>query len=313
LREGQLEVPIKVEDRSLYPERALAEISKGRELKMPKTRHKVIIGDSRHLDEVADGEAHLVITSPPYPMIEIWDDMFAKLKCKTYDDMHNYLAEVWKECYRVLVDGGLACINVGDATRTVDGIFRLYPNHARIIEKCEQIGFVSLPCIMWKKPTTKPNAFLGSGFLPTNAYVTLDCEYILLFRKGNARKFKPKDPYRYASYYTKEERDTWFSQIWEIRGVRQDSDKIERRVAAYPEEIVFRLIRMFSIIGDTILDPFLGTGTTTKVAIEQHRNSIGYEIDDSLLPLIKRKINYQETLFERKDVEIEMISKRREG
>jgi site-specific DNA-methyltransferase (cytosine-N4-specific) len=275
---------------------------------MPKTIHKTIIGDSRHMDEVGDGEVHLIVTSPPYPMIEIWDGLFESLGCKTYDEMHNNLAEVWKECYRVLVDGGIACINIGDATRTVNKNFRLFPNHVRITELCEEIGFISLPCILWKKPTTKPNSFLGSGFLPPNAYVTLDCEYILLFRKGRLRKFKSKDPYRYLSYYTKEERDVWFSQIWSVAGAKQESIEIDRRVAIYPEEIVYRLIRMFSVIGDTVLDPFLGSGTTTKVAMDLYRHSIGYEIDEQLLPLIKRKAaSYQEELLEPKETEFEVI------
>ncbi len=105
------------------------------------------------------------------------------------------------------VDGGIACINIGDATRTVNGKFQLYPNHSRITEICEKIGFTTLPYILWKKPTTKPKykgkgAFLGSGFLPPNAYVTLDCEFILLFRKGNLRKFPPHDKLRYESEFT---------------------------------------------------------------------------------------------------------------
>lgn len=298
----------RVEGKSIYPQRVLSEILKHKKVEMPKTIHRIIIGDSRRMDEVKDGEVHLIVTSPPYPMIEIWDDLFESLGCRTYDEMHDYLAKVWRECYRVLVDGGIACINIGDATRKVNGTFRLFANHARIIEICEKIGFISLPCILWKKPTTKPNAFLGSGFLPTNAYVTLDCEYILIFRKGSPRKFKPKDPYRYLSHYTKEERDVWFSQIWDIKGEKQESSEIERRIAAYPEEIVYRLIRMFSIIGDTVLDPFLGTGTTTKVAMQLHRNSIGYEIDESLLELIKRKAGYhQRKLFEPKNVKVEIV------
>jgi site-specific DNA-methyltransferase (cytosine-N4-specific) len=293
--------------KSLYPERVLAKFLEHNELNMPKTTHRVILGDSRHMDEIKNREVHLVVTSPPYPMIEIWDDLFKSLGCETYDQMHDYLSEIWKECYRVLVDGGIACINIGDATRKVNGTFRLFPNHARVIEICEQIGFISLPCILWKKPTTKPNAFLGSGFLPTNAYVTLDCEYILLFRKGNPRKFKPKDPYRYISYYTKEERDVWFSQIWDIKGIKQENNEIERRIAAYPDEVVYRLIRMFSIIGDTVLDPFLGTGTTIKVAMQLYRNSIGYEIDENLLPLIKEKTSYQQKSLEPKNFEVNII------
>jgi site-specific DNA-methyltransferase (cytosine-N4-specific) len=297
--------------KSTYPERALSEILKHGKLEMPATRHRVMIGDSRRMEAIGDNEVHLIVTSPPYPMIEMWDGLFHGLGCRTYDEMHGFLAEVWKECYRVLVDGGMACINIGDATRKFNGTFRLFPNHARIIEACEKLGFVTLPCILWKKPTTKPNSFLGSGFLPPNAYVTLDCEYILIFRKGNPRKFTSKDPYRYLSLYTKEERNVWFSQIWDVKGARQESSEIERRVAAYPEEIVYRLLRMFSIIGDTVLDPFLGTGTTTKVAMENSRDSVGYEIDEGLLPLIKERIGHQQRLLNPKNVEIEIAPSHR--
>lgn len=283
-----------------------------------KTKHKIIFGDSRRMEEIEDESVHLVVTSPPYPMIELWDDLFKTLNPKIkeafeklsstetkkkkeklvkeiYELMHETLLPVWKELYRVLVPGGIACINIGDATRKLNGNFRLFPNHATIIENFEKIGFVTLPYILWKKPTNKPNAFLGSGFLPPNAYVTLDVEYILIFRKGEPRKFKPKDPMRYASKYTKEERDKWFSQIWDdIKGERQTHPRISRRTAAYPEEIPRRLIRMFSVIGDTVLDPFLGTGTTTKVAIELQRNSIGYEVDRDLKPIIDEKIGVKQ-------------------
>lgn len=292
-----------MEKRSIYPERVLAKITKNNKLSMPDTEHKIILGDSRNMDEVPDGGVHLIVTSPPYPMIEMWDDIFHSFGCKTYGGMHDYLADVWKECYRVLVDGGIACINIGDATRKFKGIFRLFPNHSRVTEICEKIGFISLPCILWKKPTNKPNSFLGSGFLPPNAYITLDCEYILILRKGGIRKFKPKYPYRYASHYTKKERDIWFSQIWDIKGVRQESSEIGRRVANYPDKIVYRLIRMFSIIGDTVLDPFLGTGTTTKVAMELYRNSVGYEIDENLAELIKRKTK----LLKSKNLKVNII------
>ncbi len=294
-------------DGSLFPERAIKEISIN-DIDLPNTSHKIIIGDSRNMKELKENSVHLIITSPPYPMIEMWDSLFDLAQCETYDKMHNYLNETWKECYRVLIDGGIACINIGDATRKKDGMFRLYPNHAKIIENCEKIGFISLPFILWKKPTNKPNAFLGSGFIPTNAYVTLDCEYILIFRKGNLRKFLKKDPFRYASYYTKEERDRWFSQIWEVKGARQDNGQ-ERRTAAFPEEIVYRLMRMFSVIGDTILDPFLGTGTTTKVAMQQNRNSIGYEISEGMVEIIQKKINMNQLMLTNQKQQIEIIKR----
>ena len=280
------------------------------------TRWKVFFKDSRRMEEVEDGSVQLVVTSPPYPMIEIWDSQFRSLdreidrlwaemeKCEggeklklalqIYGLMHGVLAEVWREVYRVLSPGGIACINIGDAARSFGGHFRLYPNHARIIEECERLGFTTLPYILWKKPTTKPKykgkgAFLGSGFLPPNAYVTLDCEYILIFRKGEPRRFKPGDRRRYASRYSKAERDSWFTQIWEIPGARQELTEVERRAAAFPEEVPQRLIRMFSLIGDTVLDPFLGTGTTMKAALQLRRNFIGYEVDEGLKAVIERK------------------------
>ena len=263
-----------------------------------KTDHKVIIGSSNNMKEINDNSIALIITSPPYPMIEMWDEMFEKAGAKNYNEMHNYLAKVWKECHRVLINGGICCINIGDATRRTNGSFKLYPNHSRITEICEKIGFKALPFILWKKATTKPNAFLGSGFLPPNAYVTQDCEFILIFRKGELRRFDDSS-IRHESKYTKEERDKWFSQIWEVNGIKQTRDKLVRKTAEYPSEIVYRLIRMFSVMGDTILDPFLGTGTTIRMAKALKRNSIGYEIDKNLLPIIKERLDLgQEKLIE---------------
>lgn len=279
-----------------------------------QTQHKIVLGNSQQMSEIEDSSIHLMVTSPPYPMVQMWDKQFAQIDAKIaqlwqkleekgnqetinqiFDAMHENLAKVWTETYRVLVDGGIAAINIGDATRTLNKKFSLFPNHSRIIEHCQKIGFTTLPYILWKKPTTKPHykgkgAFLGSGFLPPNAYVTLDCEFILLFRKGNLRKFPPHDKVRYESVFTKVQRDEWFSQIWALKGIRQKVDELERRTAAYPDEIADRLIKMFSIKGDVVLDPFLGSGTTTKVAMQNERNSIGYETDQNLLPIITKKV-----------------------
>lgn len=267
---------------------------------------RVIIGDSCRMGELGDRSVHLVVTSPPYPMVAIWDDFFAEVEAHNYSQMHSYLDQVWAEVERVLVPGGLVCINIGDATRTRDGVFRLYPNHSRIIQAFEKLGLVALPNILWKKPTTKPRykgkgAFLGSGFLPPNAYVTLDMEYILIFRKGGLRSFAPKDPLRYQSKFTKEERDKWFSQVWSVTGTRQNVEGLERRIAAFPEEIPRRLIRMFSLVGDLVLDPFLGSGTTLKVALELKRRFVGYEKMDDLTVIIRRKIGQKsrEVVFQK--------------
>jgi modification methylase len=278
-----------------------------------QTKHIIILGNSQQMPEVFDSSVHLMVTSPPYPMIAMWDEQFKAdpqigklwqtftatgeetIVRQIYDAMHDNLAKVWAETYRVLTDGGIAAINIGDATRRIGGRFRLFPNHSRVTEVCENIGFTSLPYILWKKPTNKPSykgkgAFLGSGFLPPNAYVTLDCEFILLFRKGKLRKFPPHDQQRYDSAFTKKQRDEWFSQIWALKGTRQTASELERRTAAYPQEIAERLIKMFSVKDETVLDPFLGSGTTTKVAMLNCRNSVGYETDRNLLQTINKKV-----------------------
>jgi modification methylase len=257
--------------------------------------YRVIIGDSRYMRELADDSIHLVVTSPPYPMVSIWDRFFQEEAANTFDEMHSYLNKIWTELKRVLVSGGIACVNIGDATRTKDGMFHLYPNHSRVIEAFERLGLVTLPYILWKKPTTKPRykgkgAFLGSGFLPPNAYVTIDMEYVLIFRKGSLRAFEPKDPKRYRSKFTKKERDEWFSQVWTVPGVRQTHGDLERRIAAFPEEIPRRLIRMFSIEGDLVLDPFLGSGTTLKSAMDLNRRFIGYEKLEHLSVIVRERL-----------------------
>ncbi|HEX2022180.1 MAG TPA: site-specific DNA-methyltransferase [Candidatus Thermoplasmatota archaeon] len=238
--------------------------------------------------ELPDASAHLVVTSPPYPMIEMWDEAFQRWTGRPATDpgfyraCHDALDRVWAECARVLAPGGVAAINVGDACRGGPDGFRLWANHVDVTRGCEEAGLVPLVPILWKKPTNKPNAFLGSGFLPPNAYVTLDCEHVLLFRKGAPRRFPPKDLLRYASEISKEERDAWFTQVWDLRGARQERGDLARRTAAFPDELPRRLVRMFSVLGDVVLDPFAGTGTTLRVALEEGRRAVGYEVDPAL-------------------------------
>ena len=150
------------------------------------------------------------------------------------------------------------------------------------------LGLDALPYILWKKPTNKPNAFLGSGFLPPNAYVTLDCEFILIFRKGALRKFPRLDETRTRSVYTKAERDVWFSQVWEVKGSKQARGEGARRSAAFPPEVPRRLISMFSVEGDLVLDPFVGTGTTLAEAARLKRDALGFEVDEGLRGEIER-------------------------
>jgi len=260
-----------------------------------ETTHRVVVGDSRDLDEIGDSSVELVVTSPPYPMIEMWDELFANLNAEigdrlgardgqaAFDLMHEELNKVWSEVERVLVDGGIACINIGDATRNVDDSFRVYPNHSRITDAFEARGFEPLPELLWRKPVNSAAKFMGSGMLPPNAYVTLEHEYILTFRNGKqSRSFEPGSERRYNAAYFWEERNRWFSDVWmEITGELQslDNDELRERSAAFPLEIPHRLITMYSVYGDTVLDPFWGTGTTSLAAVVAGRNSIGYEIE----------------------------------
>lgn len=263
-----------------------------------ETWHSIIHGSAKELGIDSDS-VHLVVTSPPYPMIAMWDGLMAqqnpvigeKLRLghglEAFELMHKELDNVWREIHRVLSPGGLLCINIGDATRSFNAKFSLYPNHARIINALVKMGFTSLPGIIWKKPTNAPNKFMGSGMLPAGAYVTLEHEWILIFRKGEKRVFKTKEEIsrRRGSAYFWEKRNTWFSDVWHITGTRQDENSTVTRntTASFPLEVPFRLINMFSIRGDTILDPFLGTGTTSIAAIICGRNSIGYEIDKTFV------------------------------
>jgi len=244
----------------------------------PRGSVRLEYGDARKLDGIASESVHLVVTSPPYPMIPQWDGLFQCLGATDYDGMLQVLHDAWAECQRVLVPGGILAVNIGDALRSVNGEFRVWPNPAETLVSASRLGFVPLPYILWKKPTNRPNAFLGSGFLPPNAYVTLDCEYVLLFRKGRLRRFPTRDATRLESRFSRAERDRWFSQVWtDIRGARQASPR--GRSGAFPPALAERLVRMFSVVGDTVLDPFSGTGTTLWAAARWGRNAIGVEWD----------------------------------
>ena len=174
----------------------------------------------------------------------------------------------------------------------MNGDFRLYPNHARILTDLLMLGFSALPAILWRKQTNAPNKFMGSGMLPAGAYVTLEHEYILIVRKGPKRVFKTKaeKTSRQASAIFWEERNLWFSDIWmDLKGARQamGGKEARKRSAAFPFELAYRLVNMYSTRGDTVLDPFLGTGTTMVAAMATGRNSVGMEIDPSLAPAIQ--------------------------
>ena len=259
-----------------------------------QTNHKLLFTDSRKIP-LEDESVDLVVTSPPYPMIEMWDNLFLNMNDSisvdsddAFELMHMELDKVWKECYRVLRPGSFICINIGDATRTTNQ-FRLYSNHSRITESLIRTGFINLPNIIWKHPTNSPNKFMGSGMLPCGAYVTLEHEYILIFRKPGKR-ITDKDIRRESAYFF-EERNKWFSDIWDIKPVRQPMNSSRLRNASYPMELPLRLINMYSVYGDVVLDPFCGLFTTNMAAMLSGRNSISLEIDEGLWPVIKQRMN----------------------
>ncbi len=262
-----------------------------------ETEHKIFYQNSQDMTDIPSDSVDLIVTSPPYPMVEMWDNIFSNqnksisdaLKKqdgnKAFELMHKLLDPVWKEAFRVLKNSGFACINIGDATRTINNNFSLYPNHARILQYLRKIGFTALPDILWRKQTNAPNKFMGSGMLPAGAYVTLEHEYILIVRKSSKREFlKDSEKIRRReSALFWEERNAFFSDIWfDIKGVRQRQDKSSARdrSGAFPFDLAHRLINMYSVKNDIVLDPFAGTGTTMAGAMASARNSIGFEIDN---------------------------------
>ena len=268
-----------------------------------QTTHSFINTNSNNLSMIPDKSVQLVVTSPPYPMIEMWDEIFIKQNpeitndlqdnpIEAFNKMHDILNDVWKECDRVLIDGGFACINIGDATRTINGKFQLFSNHVKIVEAFVNLGFSVLPDIHWRKATNSPNKFMGSGMYPAGAYVTYEHEYILIFRKSNKRVFSEceKDIRRQSAYFW-EERNVWFSDLWNIKGIKQTIKFADRnRNASYPLEIPYRLINMYSIYGDTVLDPFGGLGTTSLAALMSGRNSILVDISFDFVELSQKRL-----------------------
>lgn len=268
-----------------------------------KTSHRLITCNSMQIP-VETGSVDLIVTSPPYPMVTMWDNLFKELNSNVgqrledgdgfgaFTEMHRVLDNVWQECDRVLSKSGIICINIGDATRTIDEQFALYPNHSYITHYFLSKGYTAMPLIIWRKVSNAPNKFMGSGMLPLGAYVTQEHEYILVFRKGQRKLSKQDIEKRRESAYFYDERNVWFSDCWSITGTTQvlrDKD-LRQCSAAYPLEIPYRLINMYSIKGDTVLDPFNGTGTTMLAGMLTERNSIGVDIDPKINELVKCRI-----------------------
>lgn len=254
------------------------------------TEHKIVFGDSRSLNQIQDKSVQLIITSPPYWQLKDYGTEDQIGFNDSYEEYINNLNLVWKECNRVLADGCRLCINIGDqfARSVYYGRYKVIPIRTEIIRFCESLGMDYMGAIIWQKTTTMNTsgggAIMGSFPYPRNGILKMDYEFILLFKKlGNAPK--PTQQQKEQSAMTKEEWGLYFSSHWNFNGVKQMG-----HIAMFPEELPKRLIKMFSFSGETVFDPFAGSGTTLLAAKNLGRNSIGYEINKDFAPIIKEKL-----------------------
>lgn len=237
-----------------------------------------------------DNSVHLAITSPPYWQLK---DYGTENQIGFHDSYENYINNlnlVWKECYRVLHNGCRLCVNIGDqfARSVYYGRYKVIPIREEIIRFCEHVGFDYMGAIIWQKVTTSNTTGggvqMGSYPYPRNGILKLDYEFILIFKKLGESP-KPTKEQKELSRMTAEEWNTFFAGHWNFAGARQSG-----HIAMFPEELPRRLIKMFSFIGETVLDPFLGSGTTSLAAKSLERNSVGYEINPEFIPIIKEKL-----------------------
>ena len=242
------------------------------------------------MKELADNSVHLAITSPPYWQLKDYGTDNQIGFHDTYENYINNLNLVWRECYRTLHNGCRLCVNIGDqfARAVYYGRYKVIPIRQEIIKFCENIGFDYMGAIIWQKVTTSNTTGggvqMGSYPYPRNGILKLDYEFILVFKKlGDAPK--PTKEQKELSKMTAEEWNTFFAGHWNFAGARQNN-----HIAMFPEELPRRLIKMFSFNGETVLDPFAGSGTTSLAAKNLERNSVGFEINEEFLPIIKEKL-----------------------
>ncbi len=260
-----------------------------------KTKHKIINGDSRQMTELQNNSVDLVITSPPYWQLKDYGVDNQIGYNDSYEDYINNLNLVWNECYRVLSTGSRLCVNIGDqfARAVYYGRYKVIPIRTEIIKFCEAIGFDYMGAIIWQKKTTSNTtggaSLMGSYPFPKNGILSIDYEFILIFKKLGIPK-KPSKEIKEQSRITKEEWKEYFQGHWNFGGAKQDG-----HIAMFPEELPGRLIKMFSFVGDTVLDPFLGSGTTSLTARNLGRNSVGYEINSEFIPFIRRKLEIEQS------------------
>jgi|APTNR8051073442_1049403.scaffolds.fasta_scaffold04556_7 site-specific DNA-methyltransferase (adenine-specific) len=274
--------------------------------KLP-TQHRIIRGDARDLSQVADGSVHLVVTSPPYWTLKRYNDGPGQLgHVEDYQEFLAALDAVWTECFRVLAVGGRLIVNVGDVmlSRKEFGRHKVVPLHADIQVNCERIGFDNLAPIIWNKISNASfevegnSKFLGKPYEP-NGVIKHDIEWILMLRKPGGYR-KPEPEMRRLSIISEKEFSTWYTQIWQLTGA-----STKKHPAPYPEELANRLIRMFSFVGDTVLDPFLGSGTTMLAASRIGRNSIGVEVDPDYARMAHDRMMGSLDLYRQQTVEVE--------
>ncbi|MBP8945724.1 MAG: thermonuclease family protein [Paludibacteraceae bacterium] len=240
--------------------------------------------------EVPDNSVHLVITSPPYWQLKDYGSDNQIGFHENYESYINNLNLVWKECYRVLHNGCRLCVNIGDqfARSVYYGRYKVIPIREEIIKFCETIGFDYMGAIIWQKITTSNTTGggvqMGSYPYPRNGILKLDYEFILIFKKLGESP-KPTKEQKELSKMTAEEWNTFFAGHWNFPGERQTN-----HIAMFPLELPYRLIKMFSFVGETVLDPFAGSGTTLLAAKRLDRNSIGFEINPDFIPIIKEKL-----------------------
>lgn len=268
------------------------------------THHKIIIGDSREMLEVPDKSVHLVITSPPYWQLKDYGNGSQIGFDHSYEDYINNLNLVWKECRRVLYDGCRLCINIGDqfARSVYYGRYKVIPIRTEIIKFCETVGFDYMGAIIWQKVTTCNTTggatIMGSFPHPRNGIIKIDYEFILIFKKHGTGPNVSAN-IKEQSKITTEEWNQYFAGHWNIPGEKQNG-----HLAMFPEEIPHRLIKMFSFVSDTVLDPFMGSGTTSLAARNLDRNSIGYEVNPDFIPVIEEKLGIsQKTMFHHSNVQ----------
>lgn len=255
-----------------------------------KTHHRLITGDSRRMTELENNSVHLAITSPPYWQLKDYGIDNQIGFNDSYENYINNLNLVWKECYRTLHNGCRLCINIGDqfARAIYYGRYKVIPIREEIIKFCENVGFDYMGAIIWQKVTTSNTTGggvqMGSYPFPRNGILKLDYEFILVFKKlGDGPK--PTMEQKELSKMSAEEWNTFFAGHWNFAGARQDG-----HIAMFPEELPRRLIRMFSFVGEIVLDPFAGSGTTALAARNTNRNSVGYEINPEFIPIMKEKL-----------------------